>query len=277
MQTSDLDIYAGGDAVELTHQLTGKSIYIPMGSLANRHGRIIADHSSGGNESFPGVLGAFMVKVFDMNVGTVGLSQTAAEKAGFEVITTWGSFPDKPDYYPEYKSFSAKMIVNRDDKSLLGLQVVGKGDVVRRVDVFSAFLQNKCKIDDLLHFEHGYAPPYAEALDPLFNLAATIKSIEKGFEQTSPDGNFETDDVVILDVREPDEIEGKPFKAKNMIHIPLNDLTENLDKLSKDSRIVILCHRGPRSYQASVILKTAGFNDISYIAGGITLAVKSLA
>jgi NADPH-dependent 2,4-dienoyl-CoA reductase/sulfur reductase-like enzyme/rhodanese-related sulfurtransferase len=277
MQTSDADIYAGGDAVELIHQLTGKPIYIPMGSIANRHGRIIGEHASGGNESFPGVLGAFMVKVFEMNVGSVGLSQTSAEKAGFDVITAWGSFVDKPDYYPEFKSFSVKMIVNRKDKSLLGLQAVGKGDVVRRVDVFSAFLQNKCKIDDLLNFEHGYAPPYAEALDPLYNLAATIKSIENGFTQTGPDGNFKTDDIVVLDVREPDEVESKPFKANKLVHIPLNDLADNLEKLDKNSKIVVLCHRGPRSYQASVILKNAGFLDVSYIAGGMTLAVKSLA
>jgi NADPH-dependent 2,4-dienoyl-CoA reductase/sulfur reductase-like enzyme/rhodanese-related sulfurtransferase len=277
MQTSDPDIYAGGDAVESTHCLTGKPIYIPMGSLANRHGRIIAEHISGGKESFPGVLGAFMIKVFEMNVGSVGLSEAEAIKNGIDVVSVWGSFVDKPDYYPENKSISIKMIIDAKDRRLVGLQGVGKGDIVRRVDVFSAFLQSKSRLDDLLNFEHGYAPPYSEALDPLYHLAAVAKSVELGFGQENPGGSFDSGDFILLDVREEEEIESIPFKTKNSVRIPLNDLRENLDKLDKGKKIVILCHRGPRSYQAAVILKNAGFENSSYIAGGTTLAVKSLA
>lgn len=277
LQTSDPETYAGGDVIESVHQITGKPIYIPMGSLANRHGRIIADHIAGGNESFPGALGAFMVKVFDLNVGSVGLSEDEAAKNGFDVVSVWGSFVDKPDYYPENKSISIKMIIDAKDKKLLGLQGVGRGDIVRRVDVFSAFLQNNSGLEELLNFEHGYAPPYSEALDPLYHLAAIAKSVEKGFRQENPGESFDSDDIILLDVREEEEIETLPFKAKNSIRIPLNDLRENLDKLDKSRKTVILCHRGPRSYQASVILKSAGFKNISYIAGGTTLAVKSLA
>lgn len=277
MQTSDPDIYAGGDVVELTHQITGNPIYMPMGSLANRHGRVIADHIAGGNESFPGVLGAFMVKVFDFNVGSVGLTQNAAEDAGISANTVWATFEDKPDYYPESKSICLKMVFNPEDNSLLGIQGVGKGDIVRRVDVFSAFLQRKSKIDDLLDFEHGYAPPYSEALDPLYHLAAIAKSLESGFDQDNPGDDYEDSQIIVLDVREPEESESLPFKAKNMVKIPLTKLAESLDQLDKSKRYTILCHRGPRSYQAAHILKMAGFKNISYIAGGTTLAVKSLA
>ena len=166
------------------------------------------------DESFPGVLGAFMVKVFEINAGSVGLSEAAASKAGFDCEVVWGSFADKPDYYPEFQPFSVKMIVNNSDWSLLGLQAVGKGDVVRRIDVFSVFLQHKAKINDLLNFEHGYAPPYSEALDPLYHLAAVYKTIEKGFLQENPGIEYGQKDVTILDVRDPDEIEAKPFKAE---------------------------------------------------------------
>jgi NADPH-dependent 2,4-dienoyl-CoA reductase/sulfur reductase-like enzyme/rhodanese-related sulfurtransferase len=277
MQTSDPNIYAGGDVVELTHRITGQPIYIPMGSLANRHGRIIGDHIAGGNEAFPGVLGAFMVKVFDLNVGSVGLTQNAAEDAGISANTVWATFADKPDYYPENKSICLKMVFNPEDSSLLGIQGVGKGDIVRRVDVFSAFLQKKAKIYDLLDFEHGYAPPYSEALDPLYHLAAIAKSLEKGFDQDNPGDDYENSNMIVLDVREPEETEAVPFKAKNTIKIPLTELVDNLDKLDKSKRYTILCHRGPRSYQAAHILKAAGFENVSYIAGGTTLAVKSLA
>ena len=277
MQTSDPNIYAGGDVVELKHQITGKPIYIPMGSLANRHGRIIADHIAGGQEKFPGVLGAFMVKVFDLNVGTVGLSETAANKAGIETEVIWGSFVDKPDYYPEFNPFSLKLIINKADKTILGLQAVGKGDVVRRVDVVSAFMQNKAKIDDLLNFEHGYAPPYSEALDPLYHLASVYKAVKKGFLQSNPGIDYGREDVTVLDVREPDEIENKPFKAGNLITIPLENLRESMGKLDKGKPIIVLCHRGPRSYQALHILKNAGFSDLSYVAGGTSLSLKALA
>jgi len=277
MRTSDPDIYAGGDVVELKHQITGQPIYIPMGSLANRHGRIIADHIAGGQEEFPGVLGAFMVKVFELNVGAVGLSETAAQKAGIETVVVWGSFADKPDYYPEFNPISLKLIINKADKTLLGLQAVGKGDVVRRIDVISAFMQNKAKIYDLLNFEHGYAPPYSEALDPLYHLASVYKTVEKGFLQSNPGIDYSREDVIILDVRDPEEIKSKLFKAINLITIPLENLQENLDKLDKSKPIIVLCHRGVRSYQALHILKNAGFSDLSYVAGGTSLSLKALA
>jgi len=134
LQTSDPDIYAGGDCVESDNLITGDKIFMPMGSLANRHGRVIAENLAGNKTKFSGVIGAFLVKAFDVNVGSVGLSEQAAAKAGFNVDTVWASFPDKPDYYPEYKTFITKMVY--ENNKLLGLQAVGKGDICRRIDVF---------------------------------------------------------------------------------------------------------------------------------------------
>ncbi len=273
LQTSDPDIYAGGDCIESDNRITGKKIYMPMGSLANRHGRVIAENLADNKTEFPGVVGAFLVKVFDVNVGSVGLSEQAAGKAGFNVDTIWASFPDKPDYYPEYKTFCTKMVY--EDNKLLGLQAVGKGDICRRIDVFSSFLQNNGTLDDLINFEQGYAPPYSEALDPLHHLAAIARAKSKGLKFINPGIDFESYDgqPIWLDVREPDEVEGDKWPyadSHKPVNIPLNDLSGRFGELDLNREIILICKRGPRSYQAALILKHAGFKDVKIIAGGVT-------
>ncbi len=265
MRSSDPDIYAGGDCVESFNLVSKKPVYIPMGSLANRHGRVIAEHIAGIDAEFKGVTGAFLVKVFDENVGAVGLSENAAKRAGIAAEAVWGSFPDKPDYYPEVKTFSLKLVYEKSSRRLLGLQAVGLGDVLRRIDVMSALLSEGKHIDDLFDFEHGYAPPYSEALDPLHHLAGIANAKSRGIEFVAPIPNDEN--VIWLDVREPEEAEGLPW-PRTTISIPLNDLRERLHELNKSQQINIVCRRGPRSYQAAVILKRAGFDKVAVIGGG---------
>jgi NADPH-dependent 2,4-dienoyl-CoA reductase/sulfur reductase-like enzyme/rhodanese-related sulfurtransferase len=272
MQTSDPDIYAGGDCVESVHQLTEKPLYLPMGSLANRHGRVIAENLAGNEAEFSGVLGAFLVKVFELNVGAVGLSARAARYAGITANEVWGSFPDKPDYYPDSKTFVLKMTYSTDGKRLLGLQAVGAGDICRRIDVFSSFLQRKGAVDDLLTFEHGYAPPYAEALDPLHHLAAMAQAQMKGFVFLSPDTDLAvlSKEAVLLDVREPGEFTEEPLAADlPVINIPLGELRARIDELDAQKRTVVVCKRGSRSYQAALILRAAGFRRVELLAGGL--------
>ncbi len=273
MQTSDPDIFAGGDCVENIHQLTEEKVYMPMGSLANRHGRVIAENISGNNVKFPGVLGAFLVKVFDLNVGAVGLSENAAKIAGLKYDTVIGSFADIPDYYPEAGTFTLKMVYEKKTERLLGLQAVGTGNVYRRIDTFSTFLQNKATVKDLLDFEHGYAPPYSEAVDSLHHLAAMVKAKKSGFNFVRP-GKTKKLDIIWLDVREAEETESIPWpfvtdgNNHKIIHIPLNDLKERLRELNPKHKIRIFCRRGPRSYQAAVILKKAGFENLFIVSGG---------
>jgi rhodanese-related sulfurtransferase len=272
MQTTDPDIYAGGDCVESVHQLTGQPIYLPMGSLANRHGRVIAENLAGNSAEFAGVLGAFLVKVFDMNVGAVGLSEHSAARAGLKTNSLWGSFPDKPDYYPEGKPFVLKMVYSLQDKRLLGLQAVGAGDICRRLDVFSSFLQRKATVDDLLAFEHGYAPPYAEALDPLHHLGAMAQAQMRSVTFLSPgtDLSAQGADITLLDVREPGEHEEEPLgQGLSAINIPLNELRERLNELDPTRRTIVTCKRGPRSYQAALILQAAGFQRVEILSGGL--------
>ncbi len=276
MQTSDPNIYAGGDCTEATSRLTGKALYIPMGSLANRHGRVIAEHIAGHKQPFKGVLGTFVIKIFETNVGAVGLSEKAAAKSGLDVATVWGSWPDKPDYYPEYGTFTLKMTYDKNNHKLLGLQAVGKGDICRRIDSFSAFLNFGATVEDLLDFEHGYAPPYSEALDPLHHLAGIAIACEAGYEFISPDAcsNMDKTNSVIIDVREAEEFAAEPLSdngtpIEGVINIPLMSLRERTTEIDSGKDIYILCKRGVRSYQAACILKAAGFEKVKIIGGGV--------
>ncbi|MCK5126202.1 MAG: FAD-dependent oxidoreductase [candidate division Zixibacteria bacterium] len=268
LQTSDDNIYAGGDCIENKNKITGQPFFIPMGSLANRHGRVIAENITGNKAEFSGVLGAFLVKVFDTNVGAVGLSQMSAEKAGLKTNAVWGTFPDKPDYYPESQVFVLKLIYDADTKRVLGLQAVGAGDICRRIDSMSALLQQNATLDTLIDFEHGYAPPYSDALDPLHHLAAMAKS---GFDFISPLTNDEKDAYLWLDVRETSEFEEAawPDEMKNRIkNIPLGKLRSRAKELDTGRPILVTCMRGLRSYQAAVILKQSGFDNVHILSGG---------
>jgi NADPH-dependent 2,4-dienoyl-CoA reductase/sulfur reductase-like enzyme/rhodanese-related sulfurtransferase len=268
MMTSDLNIFAGGDCVECFNSITQCNMYLPMGSLANRHGRVIGENLAGNEAEFKGVVGAFFVKIFDVNVGAVGLTEKVADRAGLRSDAVLGSFPDKPDYYPEYQTFTLKMRYSSDDLKLLGLQAVGAGDIFRRIDVFSSFLQRQGTLTDLLDFEHGYAPPYSEALDPLYQLASFAIARNRGLSVVSP---YVRDEGIILDVREVDEIESEPWPTgpnQELINIPLGELRSRHGELDKGKKIIIACRRGPRSYQAGLILKHAGFDDVHVIGGG---------
>ncbi len=269
-QTSDPEIYAGGDCVELTHRLTGKKVWVPLGSLANRHGLIIAEHLSGNTVKYEGVLGSYVVKVFDLNLGGTGLNWAASQEHTKSASAVWGTFIDKPEYYPESKTITLKMIYDKDTKQLLGLQGVGEGDIVRRVDVFSSYLQQQATFSNLLLFEPGYAPPYAEAVDPLHHLVGMANAECRGVTFLGPDSFEELKDKspIWLDVREPPEYEAAPLQVAGIKNLPLNQLRDNLGDLPKDTKIVIVCQRGSRAYQAATILEDAGFGDVVVLGGG---------
>jgi NADPH-dependent 2,4-dienoyl-CoA reductase/sulfur reductase-like enzyme/rhodanese-related sulfurtransferase len=278
MQTSDPDIYAGGDCVESTHQITGEKLTFFMGSVANRHGRAIAENLAGGNVEFPGIVGSRLLKVYDANAGAVGLSERDADRTGIKAHVVWGTFPDKPDYLPNSKRLTLKMLYEPGNRRLLGLQAVGDGDICRRIDVFSSFLQRRATISDLLDFEHGYMPAYSEALDPLHHLAALAEAQERGERFLGPqaaNGTLASEPTLVLDVREDVETEAAPLPAEiansgvAIMHIPLHQIRERLGEISNGRRIVVLCQRGPRSYVASLILKTAKLENVTALAGGL--------
>ncbi len=270
MRTSDPCIFAGGDCVESYNIVTNSPVYMPMGSIANRHGRVIAENLAGNDVTFHGVVGSLVIKVFDINLGSTGVSVRTLDKLGVESSSVWGSFPDKPDYYPGFSTMTIKLTYEPGSDRLLGLQAAGKGDICRRVDVCSSFLQRRSGLSDLLDFEQGYAPPYAEAIDPLHHLASAALAQKRGIEFVGPDMEVDSDGVY-LDVREASEQEESPFRPGGDVHLvsmPLGELRNRLGELDRDSRMFIICRRGARSYQAAHILKHAGFASVKVIGGG---------
>lgn len=280
MRTSDAAIYAGGDCVELKHGVTGIGAHVPLGSLANRHGWIIAENISGKAASFSNVLGASVIKVFGLNTGCTGITENAARAHGIDVEYVLAAFSDKPFYYPDANDIVLKMVFAKDTRTLLGLQAAGRGDICRRVDVFSSLLRNHANINDLLAFEHGYAPPFSEALDPLHHMGSIALAMDRGLSFINPlraIAYFVKNEVpsgaMILDVRETVQYTANPWpEAGNprILHIPLNDLRDRLHELDTSKEYHILCGKGARAYQAWTILHNAGFPRAHVIAGGMT-------
>jgi len=275
MRTSDPDIFAGGDCVECRNIITDQPMYLPMGSLANRHGRVIAEAIAGHDTRFAGVVGAFVVKVFDTSAGAVGLSERAAAAAGIHTRAVWGAFSDRPDYYPEHASIVVKLVYEPMTMRLIGLQAAGAGDICRRIDVFSSYLQHQATVADLLEHEHAYAPPFSEALDPLHHLAAMALARERGtvFVCAAQARDIASDDALWLDVREPDEIASAQLPiGENIsrVQIPLADLRGRLNDIDRGRTLYVVCRRGPRAYQASVLLQSQGFDKVHIIGGGTT-------
>jgi NADPH-dependent 2,4-dienoyl-CoA reductase/sulfur reductase-like enzyme/rhodanese-related sulfurtransferase len=274
LQTSDPDIYAGGDCVENVNLVTGQKILAPLGSTANKHGRVIGTNVTGGGESFPGVLGTSIAKVFDYNVGRVGLSQWQAEKAGYDVVTSLVPGYEYATYYPNGKEIMVKLVAERASGKLLGGQVVGPGDTAKRVDVLATALSFSATVDDLANIDLAYAPPYNSALDPLHNAANVIRNKQSGLARTltlmEVEHKLESgDDFIFLDVRSPSEWEAYRIEAPQAKLLPLRELRRKLDKLPPDAEIVTFCHTSVRAYQAQRILDGAGFKNVKFMDGSI--------
>jgi NADPH-dependent 2,4-dienoyl-CoA reductase/sulfur reductase-like enzyme/rhodanese-related sulfurtransferase len=270
MATSDPDIYAAGDCIEVRHLISGQPIQLPLGSLANRQGRVIGSNLGGGDERFGPVVGSAAVKIFDMNVAVTGLTEAAARDAGFDVACAWGTFSDKADYYPESENVHLKLVYDRSTGRLLGLQGYSKGEVVKRVDVFAALLKHGGHLEDLLDMEFAYAPPYAPAVDPLFSLGAVARNaMLEGVEQISPTEPF--GDRLVIDVRQGYEVESMPLPDKDTQNIPIIELREKCKEIPEDKPLIAICSKGIRSAESVRILKEKGYSDVKYVGGGVSM------
>ena len=274
LQTSDPDIYAGGDCVENVNLVTGQKILAPLGSTANKHGRVIGTNITGGDESFPGVLATSIAKVFDYNVGRVGLSQWQAEKAGYDVVTSLVPGYEHATYYPRGREIMVKLVAEKSSGRLLGGQVVGPGDTDKRVDVLATALTFGATVDHLANIDLAYAPPFNSALDPLHNAANVIRNKRSGLARALSPVEVESklksgDDFILLDVRSPGEWLDYRIEAPQSKLMPLRELRQKLDKLPKDAEIVTFCHTSVRAYQAQRILDGAGFKDVKFMDGSI--------
>lgn len=274
LQTSDPNIYAGGDCVENVNQITHQKMLAPMGSTANKHGRVIGTNVTGGCQTFPGVLGTTIAKVFDYNVARVGLSETQAREAGYNVVTCLIPGYEHATYYPKGKEILVKLVVEKSSNRLLGGQVVGPGDTAKRVDVLATALTFGATVDDLANLDLAYAPPFNSAMDPLHNAANVIRNKQSGYAKAITPMEVKNklenrDDFILLDVRSPGEWDTCRLEATQAKLLPLRELRARLDELPKDTEIVTFCQTGVRAYQAQRILEGAGFETIKFMEGSI--------
>jgi NADPH-dependent 2,4-dienoyl-CoA reductase/sulfur reductase-like enzyme/rhodanese-related sulfurtransferase len=276
MTTSDPNIFAAGDCVELKHLISGRPIVLPLGSLANREGRVIGSNMGGGDERFGPVVGSAAVKVFDMNVSSTGLTTKAAAETGFDVGMAWGSFTDRADYYPGFENLHLKLLYDRNTTKLLGLQGYSKGEVVKRVDVFASLLKHGGTLEDLLDTEFAYAPPYAPAVDPLYSIACAARNeLTEGIQSLPPDADL--DGRFIVDVRRVREASDRPLPEKDTKNVPFEEFRMNCDQVPKDKNVVCLCSKGVRSSEAVRILKDKGCADVKYVGGGTLMKLAQKA
>jgi len=272
LQTSDPDIYAGGDCVETVDLVSGGKTLVPLGSTAAKHGRVIGTNITGGHETFPGVMGTAIAKVFDLNVGRAGLSESQATRAGFDVVTTLVPSYEHATYYPGAREITLKLVAEKSTGRLLGGQAVGMGDTAKRIDVLATALTFKASADDLAALDLAYAPPYNSAMDPLHNAANVIRNKREGYARglspTEVKRKLDADeDFILLDVRSKAEWLAQHFENRQAKLIPLTELRRRLGELPRDKEIVTFCRTSIRAYQAQRILDGAGFKDVEFLDG----------
>jgi NADPH-dependent 2,4-dienoyl-CoA reductase/sulfur reductase-like enzyme/rhodanese-related sulfurtransferase len=274
MRTSDPDIFAAGDCVECIDRMTGLPCYVPLGSTANKQGRVVAVNICGGNEVFPGVLGSSICKVFDYCVGRTGLTERAAVDFGYEVITAMVPGSDKAHYMPKSKMLLMKIVAEKTTGRLLGAQVTGPGEGAKRIDVAATAITAGMTIDQLAHIDLSYAPPYASAMDNLITAANVARNKRDGYmvgiSAESVQRKIQSgEDFVFLDVRSPKEYEQQ--RLPKSILIPLGALRKRFAEIPKDKEIITYCAISLRGYEASLILRAAGFKDVKVLDGGVAM------
>ena len=274
LQTSDRDIYAGGDCVENVNLITKRRMLAPMGSTANKHGRVIGSNVTGGCETFPSVLGTSIARVFDYTVALVGLNEAQARKAGYEVVTCLIPGNEHANYYPNSRRILVKLTVNKSNNRLLGGQVVGPGEAAKRIDVLATAITFGATIDDLANLDLAYAPPYNNAMDPLHNAANVIRNKQLGLARALTPAEVKNkleagEDFLFLDVRNPEEWQTVRIEAPQVKLLPLPELRTRLNELPKDKEIVIFCQTSIRAYKAQRILDGAGFQNVRFMDGSL--------
>ena len=176
MQTSVKDIYAAGDCIENYHLVSRDYVWIPLGSSANKEGRCAAINIAGGYDTFPGILGSSVTRYIGFTMSLTGLTEKAARTHGFDVITTVTTKQDKAGYMPESENITIKLVADRRTQKILGAQAVGAGDADKRINTIASAIMADETVDDFLHLDMTYAPPYSTAIDPLLSAAIVMNN-----------------------------------------------------------------------------------------------------
>ena len=269
MQTSDADIYALGDAVEVRHLVTGQPALIPLAGPANKQGRIVADNIVFGNKKkYPGSIGTSIAKVFDLTVTAAGANAKLLQQNNRPYISSYTHGASHAGYYPGAVPLSIKILFAPENGKLLGAQIVGFNGVDKRIEMLAQVIQRGGTVHDLAELEHAYAPPYSSAKDPV-NMAGfvaeNILNKKSRIIQWRELAELPAD-TIRIDVRTHDEY--KLGTIPGFINIPVDELREHLDELPKEKPIVVTCAVGLRGYLAYRILVQNGFKHVRNLSGG---------
>lgn len=269
MQTSDPDIYAVGDAVQVNHFVTGQPALIALAGPANKQGRIAADNMAGGDSRYKGSQGSSVLKIFDLTAAATGLNEAAARRAGLDVEAVVLSPMNHAGYYPGGRVMTMKVLFERRTGKLLGAQIVGSDGVDKRIDVLATAIRAGMTAADLTELDLAYAPPYSSAKDPV-NMAGymmenlltgKVKQFRLDELATLPrDGS-----VTLLDTRTTGEY--SRGHADGFINLPLDELRDRLSELDPDKPVYVMCQSGLRSYLACRILTQHGFTCYNFAGG----------
>ena len=275
LQTSDPSIYAAGDCAETFHAVLNKPYYLPLGSIANREGRIAGTNAMGMRNKFSAVSGTIVIKVFSYHIAKTGLSEEEAGRNGFEPVSSYVSEYDKERYIPGSKIINIKMTACRKTKKLLGVQIVGEGDVAKRIDIAAMVISKNGKVEDILSVDLGYAPHFSNAMGAIIVSANVLQNKLNGlFEGVSAHEvqsllQNKGKEYVFLDVRTPQEYEEEKIPGFDLI--PLENIRTRIDEILPNRKIILASVTGTRSYQAALILKANGFQDVKILEGGLRM------
>lgn len=270
MQTSVPGIWACGDCVEHTHLVTGKKVWRPLGSTANKTGRIAGDQITGGSLEFRGILGTGIFRVFGLAVAQTGLSEREAREAGYDAAICHNIKPDKPEYLGG-KEMTIKGIADRSTGRMLGAQIIGESGVDKRIDVIATAITFGAKAEDLFHLDLAYAPPFSTTKDPVMYTGMILdNAIARGRPLITPtelDRLADSgDSYAVIDARV-----AKQYAAGHVpgaVNLPHESIREDLDALDKDTTIVTYCNKGTTGNAAQNILLNRGFKKVKNLSGG---------
>ncbi len=269
MLTSDPDIYAVGDAVEIKRLPGGVKALVSLAGPANKEGRIAADNIAGIPSAYRGSAASSVLKVFSLTVAMTGLSEDAALKSGIRASSVILFSNDHASYYPGARGLALKVVFDEDSGKLLGASCIGGSGADKRIDVLATALLNGMKARDLKDLDLAYAPPYSSAKDPVNMAGFMVENVENGLlRQFGYDelANLPKDgSVILLDARTPREY--SYGHVEGFVNIPVDELRENIDRLPQGKDVYVMCQSGLRSYIACRILEGHGFKAFNFKGG----------
>ncbi len=283
MQTSDPDIFAAGDCVEITNLVSGSKFFAPLGSLANKEGRVAGDNIAGIPSVFKGGVGSFIMKGFEMSIGSAGLTFTAAKGAGYDADISLTAPTDRAHFFPTQAVACFLMVFDRRTRKVLGLQGIGPmGDgILARINGAAPLLCAGAFIEDFNNMEMAYSPPFSAAIDSV-NAAAYVaenlcdgrmRKIDMREYLAIMDNLDAQKKMVMLDVRHVKQAEPfvEKYGAAKWISLPYDEIRQRFSELPRDKTMIIICNAGSRSYEVQRFLDHVGYTDNLVLAGGINV------